>query len=330
VEVARQLIEIDPNFPVGYLQLTFNSQFAGRLDDAEKAIRAASDRKLQDTGLLLQRFDIAFLKGDQAGMDREVAAAAQAPGAEDAVADRQAFVFAYSGQLAQAKKMAKRAADLNQEPVKHGTEALYELGPALWDAFFGNAASARNKALAALELSKDRDVEYGAAFALALSGESTRSRLLATDLEKQFPEDSGVKLFYLPAIRALLNLKSDPLKALELLEVSRPFDRGTPPSGSTGFFGNFYTVYVRGLAYLAAHRGPEAATEFQEVIDGRNIVVSDPIGALAHLQLARAWVLSGDKAKAKAAYQDFLALWKAADQGIPILAEATRESAALN
>jgi eukaryotic-like serine/threonine-protein kinase len=86
---------------------------------------------------------------------------------------------------------------------------------------------------------------------------------------------------------------------------------------------------VRGLAYLAAHQGAEAAAEFQKILDGRNIVVSDPIGALAHLQLGRAFALSGDKTKAKAAYQDFLTLWKDADPGILILQQAKTEYAKL-
>ena len=95
------------------------------------------------------------------------------------------------------------------------------------------------------------------------------------------------------------------------------------------FIGIFYPIYVRGLAYLAAHQGAEAATEFQKILDGRNVVVSDPIGALAHLQLGRALVLSGDKTKAKTAYQDFLTLWKEADPDIPILKQAQAEYAKL-
>ena len=176
----------------------------------------------------------------------------------------------------------------------------------------------------------DRDVEYGAAFALALSGESSRSRALAKDLEARFPEDTAVNVFYLPAIRALLELSGgEPSKAIDLLQVSRPYDRGVPPSIAPAFIGPFYTVYVRGLAYLAARQGPEAAGEFQKILDGRTIVVSDPIGALAHLQLGRALDMAGDKTKGKAAYQDFLTLWKDADPDIPIFKHAQAEFAKL-
>jgi hypothetical protein len=177
-------------------------------------------------------------------------------------------------------------------------------------------------------------VQYGAAFALALSGEPSRSRALAKDLETRFPEDTAVQSIYLPAIRALLALTDDgkgggASMAVELLQRARPYDQGVPPSISPMFIGPLYHVYVRGLAYLAAHQASEAAEEFQRILDHRSIVVSDPIGALAHLQVGRAFVLSGDTTKAKTAYQDFLALWTEADPDIPILKQAQAEYAKL-
>jgi tetratricopeptide (TPR) repeat protein len=255
---------------------------------------------------------------------------ALAQGAQDLVSGRQGFVLAYSGRLQQAKTMSQHAADLNQQPALRGKKALFEIGPALWDALFGDVAAARKTAIAAVELSTDRDVEYGAAFALALAKESSRARALANDLSTRFPEDTAVRFMYLPAIRALLELNGgEPSKAIGLLQPARPYDSGTPPAVAPAFFGAFYTVYVRGLAYLAAHQGAQAAAEFQNILDHRGIVVSDPIGALAHLQLGRAFTLSGETAKAKMAYQDFLTLWKDADPEIPILKQAKAESAML-
>jgi eukaryotic-like serine/threonine-protein kinase len=320
VEVDRQLVEINPDFAVGYLQLAFNNQFGGHLEEAEKVLQRAAQRKLEIPDLAAQRYDIAFLKGDQAGMDREAVLAQSA--ANDLVFDRQGFVLAYSGQLEKAKSMVRRAVDLNQEPDQQGKKALIEIGPALWDAFFGNDLAARKSASAAADLSMNRDVQYGAAFALAMSGGTPRAGQLAKDLETRFPKDTAVKVFYLPAIRALLELKEAPSKAIGLLEASRAYDRGVPPSIAPAFIGPFYTVYVRGLAYLAARQGHEAAAEFQKIIGSPTIVVSDPIGALAHLQLGRALALSGDKTKAKAAYEEFFVLWKDADAGIPILTES--------
>jgi TolA-binding protein len=249
---------------------------------------------------------------------------------EDAISLRQGYILAYSGQLQRARTIARHAADLSLQAAGPGRAALFETGPALWEAFFGNASAARKGATAALELSKDRDVEYGAAFALALSGDSSGAERLATDLEKRFPQDSSVRFTYAPAVRALLALNDgDPSKAVELLKVTTLYDLGTPLCSAPAYFGIFYTIYVRGQAYLAAHRGAEAANEFQKILDHRAIMVSDPIGALAHLQLARALVLSGDMSKAKTAYQDFLTLWKDADPDIPILHQAKTEYATL-
>ena len=209
--------------------------------------------------------------------------------------------------------------------------AVLETGEALWEAFFGNPVAARQDAAAVLKLSKHRDLEYGAAFALALAGDS--SPAAAKELEKRFPEDTAVKFSYLPVMRAQLALKAkppDPAKAIELLQVAAPYELGAPPSSFTGFFGCLYPVYVRGEAYLALHQSAEAAAEFQKILDHRAIVVSDPIGALAHLQLGRALALpGGHKIKAEVAYQDFLTLWKDADKQIPILREARTEFAAL-
>ena len=198
------------------------------------------------------------------------------------------------------------------------------------EGFFGNSREARESALAALDLSKQRYVEYGAAVALALAGDLTRSQILVDDLKGRFPEDTGARVSYIPTLRALLALNhSEPAKAIELLQIAAPYELGAPRSVAHASFGGLYPVYVRGEAYLAAHQGTEAATEFQKILDHRGIVVSDPIGALAHLQLGRAFVLSGDKMRAKTAYQDFLTLWKDADPDIPILKQAKAEYAKL-
>jgi tetratricopeptide (TPR) repeat protein len=203
---------------------------------------------------------------------------------------------------------------------------LYQAAAAIREALFGNASEAKRDASAALDLSKGRDVEYGAAFAMALAGDSAGSQALANDLDRRFPEDTSVRSSYLPVLRALLATNGrEPAKAVEALQAAAPYELGVPPSWFNGTFGQLYPVYARGLAYLAARQGPEAAAEFHKILDHRGIVGSDPIGALAHLQLGRALILSGDKIKAKAAYQDFLKLWKDGDPDIPILKTAKAE-----
>ncbi len=331
VEEARIAIGIEPDFPVGYNVLANSYVRLGRLDEARETLRQASERKVNTPLFFATRFVIAYLNGDHAGMEREVNLSRGLSGAEDEIADREAFVLAYSGRLQQARKMARRAADLAQQAAHPGSAALWETGPALWEALFGHAPEARMSAMTAAGLSKDRDVEYGAAFALAVSGDSSGSQTMANDLEKRFRDDTSVKFNYLPTLRALIAINhGEPAKAVELLQIAVPYDLGTSRSTWYGNFGALYPVYVRGEAYLAARQGAEAAAEFQKILNHRGIVSSDPIGALAHLHLARALTLSGDKTKAKAAYQDFLTLWKDADQDIPILKQAKKDYAALN
>jgi tetratricopeptide (TPR) repeat protein len=198
------------------------------------------------------------------------------------------------------------------------------------EAFFGNLPEAKKSATAALEQSKERAVEYGSALALAISGDSSRSETLANDLEIRFPEDTAVQFSYLPVIRARLALnRGDASRAIELLQTAVPHELGVPRSAVSGLFGALYSIYIRGEAYLAEHRGAEAAAEFQKVLGHPGIVVADPIGALARLQLGSAFTLSGDKRKAKAAYENLLTLWKDADADIPILRQAKAEYAKL-
>src|SRR5438105_1257398 len=232
---------------------------------------------------------------------------------------RESFVAAYSGHLDSARTISRRAVDQAQKAGQRERASLWEVGAAVREALFGNRTAAIERALAALRLSHDREVQYGAAFSLALSGDPARAQSLADDLEKKFPEDTTVRFTYLPTLRAVLALDgAQPERALQALQVAAPHELGTPRSSVSGLFGALYPVYVRGQTYLAAHRGTEAAVEFQKVLDHPGIVLDDPIGALAHLQLGRAYALAGDKAKARSSYQDFLTIWKDADSDIPI------------
>lgn len=330
IEEAKKLIEIDPDFVIGYIVLAYNYQYVGQLREAENALDRAAKRNLERADSLVLRFDIAFLKDDMAEMERTAGLARGKSGAEDWLSYLEGSALAYSGHLQEAKQKSQHAVALALQSGQRERAALWETGPALWEAFFGKASDARRSALAALELSKGRDVEYGGAFALALARDSMHSQDLADDLEKRFPEDTAVKSSYMSALRALLALDhGNESKATELLQLALPTELGAPPSSFLGFFGSLYPIYVRGQAYLAAHRGSDAAVEFQKILDHRGVVVSDPIGALAHLQLGRAFALSGDKTKAKKAYQDFLLLWKDADPDIPILTLAKAEYAKL-
>jgi eukaryotic-like serine/threonine-protein kinase len=333
VEGTKTALGIDPDFAIGYANLAISYVSIGRTTEAENTLRRAFERKLEIPDFSVLRYAIAFLKDDKKGMEREAAQSREKPGVDDWMANSEGFVAAYSGQLEEARKMSRRAADLARKAVRRETEALYETDAAVREALFGNVSTARQRAVDALKLAKSKDVGYGAALALALSGDSAQSHALTEDLSTRFPEDTRVQFIYAPTLRALLALnRGQPSKAIELLQTAIPYEGGIPTEGGSEFLlgaGNLYPAYIRGLAYLAAHQGAEAAGEFQKILDHGGVVLSDPIGALAHLQLARACALTGDKTKARSAYKDFLTLWKDADPDIPILKQAQSEYAKL-
>jgi serine/threonine protein kinase len=335
IEEGKKQIEVAPDIGFAYVNSAKSFVRVGRLEEAENVLQRASERKLERPDFLILRYQIAFLRGDLAGMEREANRAQETSEVADSISAQAAYALAYSGHLQQAMLKSRHAVDLAQQANQAERAAAFAAGPALWEALFGNASAARQGAMAVLQLSTGRDAEYGAAFALALAGDASQAERLSKDLETRFPEDTSVKYNDLPAIRALLalkpplNQKSAPSRAIELLRVAAAYDLGAPRSSVYAFFGALYPIYVRGLAYLDAHQGTQAAVEFLKILDHRGIVAADPIGALAHLQLGRALALSGEKANAKAAYQEFLTLWKDADQDIPILKQAKTEYAKL-
>lgn len=329
VKENKLAIGIDPDFSIGYANLAATYMALERTSEAEKALQQAFERKLEIPDFFVQRYAIAFLKGDDAGMAREAALTREKPGVDDWMSNSEGFVLAYSGRLQAARKMSRQAEDVAREAGRRDTEALYETDAAVREALFGNVSAAGQNARDAVQLSRSRDVGYEAALALALSGDFSRSQALADDLWRRFPEDTRVQFTYVPTLRALLALNHrQPSNALQLLQTAIPYEFGAPSEGGSEYLlgaSNLYPAYVRGLAYLAAHQGAEAAAEFQKILDHRGIVLCDPVGALAHVQLGRAYVLSGDKAKARSAYRDFLTFWKDADPDIPILRQAKFE-----
>jgi len=209
------------------------------------------------------------------------------------------------------------------EPATSKEEQVWvELDRGWPEALYGNPTEARRRAAAMLALSTGRGPRCNAAALLALAGDAERAQTLANDLAKRFPEDTVLQSFCLPTVYAGIALdRHDPPKAIEALQATSPYELS---------FSGLISAYVRGETYLIAHRGAEAAAEFQKILDHRGIILNDPIGALAHLQIGRAYAMQGETAKAKAAYQDFLTLWKDADPDIPLLIAAKTEFAKLH
>ena len=323
---ARKSIELDPDFAIAYYNLGVNSMYLDRLDEAGNALRLAAGRGLENDELVMLAHDIAFLRGDWTGMNSVAAHARQRTGGEGWISDKEASALAYYGRLKEARNATDRAVEFSKHAGLEERAGLWEVGAAVREALYGNAPEARQRAGAALKQSRSGEVEFRAAFALARSGAMAQAEALTNDIERRFPEDTSARFTYLPALKAVFALKrGDAAKAIEELKIATPYELGQPRF----FAGAMYPVYVRGEAYLAEGRGAEAAAEFRKMLEHRGVVVSDPVGALARLQLGRAYRMAGDRVRAQAAYADFLALWKDADADVPVLEEARRENRGL-
>jgi hypothetical protein len=323
---AREAFRL--NEASGYGNLANSFLQLNRIDETRATVEEAQAKNFDSPPLHFLQYQLGFLRSDATGMKQQVAWAADKPGWDDVLLASEANTAAYSGQLGKAREFSRRAVASAERAEEKETAAGYEAEASLREALFGNAAQARQRAAAARTLSAGRDVQYGAALTLALAGDSGRAQAMADDLSNRFSGDTIVHFNYLPTILALVALsRNDSSKAIEALQPSAPYELGTPGAGT--FSPNLYPVYVRAEAYLARHQGSEAATEFQKILDHRGVVVNAPIGAMAHLQLGRAYATHGDTAKAKAAYQDFLTLWKDADPDIPVLIAAKSEYAKL-
>ena len=322
--LAREASRLQPQSGLRYANLVQNYLHLERLQDARSTAEEAQGKKLDSPYLCFYLYQLAFLQNDAAVMKQQVIWAAGKPGVEDVLLSAEADTAAYSGWLEEARELSRQAVVSAEQAGEKETAAGYETAAALREALFGNAAEARQRGDAAFALSTGRDVKFGVALARALAGESARSQMLAEDLAKGFPEDTVAKFNYLPTVRAQLAIsRHDALKAIEALKIAAPFELGQP--GDSSFTPSLYPVYVRGEAYLAANRGGEAAIEFQKILTWRGVVVNEPIGALAHLGLARAYAMQGEASQARTAYQDFFTLWKGADADIPILKQAHLE-----
>src|SRR5713226_1061861 len=324
-----ETLRLSPYNRFFYRQVVFSYLLLNRVKEAEAVAEEAHIKGL-DSNLAHILYGISFCRDDTANMARLVASAAGKAGDQDLLFALEADTAAYFGHLGKAREFSRRAADSAEREGQKETAAGYYAVSALREALFGDPAKTRQDATVAKGRSSGRDMDYGVALALAYAGDASQTQAFADDLSKRFPEDIVVRFNYLPTLRAKLALlRSNPQQALGVLRGAAPYELGLP-SYSYYNWPNLYPVYVRGEAYLAAHQGSKAAAEFQKILEHRGIVLNEPIGALAHLGLGRAYALQGDSTKARAAYQDFLALWKDADPDVPILIQAKAEYAKLH
>ncbi len=330
IEATQRQVAEYPDTIYGYSGLAGAYTYTGRFDEADRTFQLAAERNLRMPFLPFW-YNVAVMRDDHETMERTVVLVKGKRGLEHAVAYAQAFALIRSGRLALARELSTRASDLALREGSREIAADYHAGRAVWEAVCGNAAEGKEQATIALTMSKGRDVEYAAGLGLALSGDVSRSQLLADDLEQRFPEDTFAKFTYVPVLRALSALERRQFtNAVERLQPSLTYEFAVNGLNFVHYYaGGLHSAYLRGEALRAGHRYPEALAEFQKIIDHRGIVGPDPIGALVQLQLGRTFALSGDAVKAKAAYENFLTLWKDADPDVPILKQARAEYARL-
>ncbi len=321
VQYFTNSLQLDPDAGQSYAGLSGAYLAVGRLAESKKVYERAIARKVEIPDIHVSRYQVAFLEGDTGEMQRQVAWGTGQPGGEDQLLSLQSDTEAYADRFGRAQSLSQSAFDSAQRYGLHEVAAGWLLHAAHLRAEVGEYASVGEDVASALRVASNLDLQTTAAMTLALAGESNRAQAIADDVGKKAPLNGELKKYWVPVIRAEIELNRDRgPQALEVLKTASGYE--------FGLF-SLYPVYVRGRAYLNVRDGQQAAAEFQKILDHRSIVTNDILGALSHLQLGRAYAMAGDTAKAKAAYQDFLTLWKGADPDIPILKQAKAEYAKL-
>src|ERR1700691_1890301 len=318
---AQETVRLAPGAAAPYGALATADIFLDRLDDAEAAIKEAQTRNLDSPGLHIYQYEIDFLRHDPEGMKKEAAVVKAKPGYGNMMLDLESYSAASAGQFVRARDLTQQAEAAAKRAGSNDDAAGLLAEEAVCEAVAGNREFARRQAQLAAALSKDKDVERLAGIALALSGDSNDPARLADDLSKRFPEETQVIIGRTMIQAGILLNRGDVGKAIEALAAIAPYELAGDPATSP--------AWQRGEALLAAHQGAAAVVQFRKILDHPGAVRNFVGGAMANLGLGRAYALTGDTAKARAAYQSFLALWRDADPDLPALLQAQAEFARL-
>jgi len=312
----QEALRLEPNNVLTYENLGFNYLSLDRFDEAKAIVEQGQARGLDDAAQHVLLADLAYLRGDFAEMERQFTLGASQAGSENFILAVQADVQASAGHLTKAREFSRRAGESAQRNSLKEPSATWQAVAALREAYFGNREQARQGAAAALAITSGMNVQPPAGLAFAWAGDATRAQAVASDLATRYPKNILISSYYVPTIRAVVELnRGNPAAALELLQTTSPYEAQYCMDA----------VYARGQTYLASRQGNAAASEFQKMLDHRGLMNVCALTPLAHLGLARAHAANGDSGSARMAYQDFFALWKDADADIPILKEAKAE-----
>jgi DNA-binding winged helix-turn-helix (wHTH) protein/Tfp pilus assembly protein PilF len=320
---CQEALRLDADNAINYGNLSGVFLNLGRLEEAKSTLEQATAHKINGSALAPEFYNIAFLQGSSTEMAAQMKSAAGRPGIEDALLAAQSDTEAYFGNVQRAREFSRKAMDSAERSGLQETAALWEVEAALRDAEFGENKEAMRGVADALKRAPGKNVMVLGAIALARIGDTKKAKEIATRLQESYPADTQLKVYWLPVIQATIELrKKDVFQTLAALEPAAPYELAQP---SPNQWGTMYAVYLRGQAYLLEQNGPAAAAEFQKILDHPGIVVNFVTGALAHLELARAYAAAGEEEKAKSAYQDFLTLWKDAEPNSSLLLHAKAE-----
>jgi len=318
---AKAAVQLDPNNVLSYTNLALSYIYLNRLEDAQLTLQQAQARDLAQPALLADFYEIAFLHGDLTTMLQYVNAASSKAGIEDQMLALQSDSEAYYGRLSKARELTEAARDSATRAGAKEVAALWQLAGALHEAELGDPQAARKQAAEALANGPGKNVQILGALVLARSGDRKGAQALIDQLVREYPADTMVNDYWVPSVRAAMALSdNNPAATIEALKPTAPYETGSPQPGYA-----FYPVYLRGLAYLQQRQGPQAAAEFQKMLKYPGVILNLTTAALAHLQLARAEALSGDRNAATKSYNDFLLLWKDADDDLAIRKQARAE-----
>jgi eukaryotic-like serine/threonine-protein kinase len=322
---TQEAIRLDPDSGTNYSNLILAEAALDRLDDAKKTFEQQMARKINDPIARVNWFGVAFVLGDANEMEAQMVWSAGQPEGEDNFLAARSDAEGYYGHGHKAREYSVKAIESALRNDEKETAAQWEMDGAIREAEFGNREFARRQTKAARALTTSHDTQILAALTLARTDDNAEAERLANDLEKRYPLDTLVINYWIPVIRASVEInRNNPARAIEILQPTGPYELASPVTWS-GLGGPMYPAYLRGAAYLQLHQGNNAVVEYQKIADHPGFMLACPLGGLARLGMARAYLEAGDQTKARTYYQKFFTLWKDADPDIPILVAARAE-----
>jgi serine/threonine protein kinase/tetratricopeptide (TPR) repeat protein len=319
---ASEAKRLNPNTQFPYSNMAMAYVGLNRFEEAKAILQEALAQRPNFPDYHFILYQIAFAQENHTAMQQQIDWYAGKPAEYDSF-NLQAQSAAYSGQVSKARELNQRAMELATQGDLKEVAAGFLITQAITDAIFGNCQQIKQATTKALVISRTNDSLRNSALALALCGETALAQTIVDEQAKLYPTDTLFNTMTLPTIRAAIEMRrNNYAQAIPFLQSANRYEGRS----------QLLVRYIRGQAYLAQQSATEATTDFQYIVDhrgfssgGESIGTFSPLYPLSHLGLARAAVLQGETAKARKAYQDFFAIWKVADQDIPILIEAKKE-----